>query len=177
VCNFSWRGLLKIEGEIFFPWLSGILPTDMATTLINVLYKKHADIRTLSGKLASLCSSYSDESELEHISACLSEMLRCAASIERIQEDVFVPFVSAYVYKGEQERFNKRVIAKLGLIESQIHLVSMFDAIEALPTERRMFERQIPRIAQSLIPMWRKRLHNPRSRCLEQLSSQTATRK
>ena len=84
---------------------------------------------------------------------------------------MFVPFIAAYVSKSEQERFNSQVITKLGLLESQVHLVSMYEAIQMIPAERKMFEKQIPKIAQRLIPFWRGRLYAPRSKCLEQYSS------
>lgn len=173
VCNFNWNALLKIESEIFFPWLSDLLPLSVAKSLINSLYQKHADIRALSAKLGGLCQNYQAKDDLVPISAYLEEMLNCAAAIQNIQESIFVPFVAAYVSTGEQERFNRLVIAKLGLVESQVHLVSMFDAIEGQPVERRLFEKQIPRIAQTLIPLWRKRLYMPRAKSLVESNSST----
>lgn len=80
---------------------------------------------------------------------------------------MFVPYISAYIGRKEQEKFNRRVISRLGLLDSQVHLVSMAEAIKEQPIEWNMFKEQIPNIAQLLLPVWKKRLYNPRTSCLE----------
>ena len=43
----------------------------------------------------------------------------------------------------------------------------MYDAIKNLPAELRLYERQIPRVARALMPVWRARLYLPQARYLE----------
>lgn len=167
VCTFSWNALLKIEREIFFPWLSENLPIEVTKALLGTLYEKHIEIRGLSSKLESLCYNYKSPSELAEVEACLTSMQSCVNCIQKIQDEIFIPFVSAYVSLSDQDRFNRRVIAKLGLIDSQVHLVSMFEALEEVPAEMLLFKRQIPGIAQALIPVWRQRFYSPMAKYLD----------
>lgn len=78
-----------------------------------------------------------------------------------------MPLVAAYVDSKEQESFNRRVILGLGLLNSQIHLVSMYDAIKDRSKEIEMFRSQIPRFAQLTLPIWRSRFYAPKAGCLE----------
>ena len=55
-------------------------------------------------------------------------------------------------------------MSNLGLLESQIHLVSMCDAIQHDHVESKLFKKQIPKIARSVLPLWRKRLYIPRTK-------------
>jgi hypothetical protein len=59
------------------------------------------------------------------------------------------------------------VISRLGILDSQIHLVSMVEAIQKQPKEWTAFQTQIPKFAQVLIPVWKSRFYNPRTACLE----------
>lgn len=59
------------------------------------------------------------------------------------------------------------VISRLGILDSQIHLVSMAEAIQQQPKEWQAFKAQIPKFAQVLIPVWKKSFYNPRTACLE----------
>ena len=40
VCDFNWKALMRVERELFFPWLSEILPVS-AKPLIQVLNYKY----------------------------------------------------------------------------------------------------------------------------------------
>ena len=167
VCGFSWRALMTIEGEIFFPWLSELLPTKFAKPLINRLYQQHTEIRAMMTRLERLCRESTSKEGLNQILSCLEDMITSARAIQLVQEEVFVPFIAAYVSKSEQERFNNMVISKLGMVNANVHLVSMYDAIRSNPTEMAMFNKQIPFVAQALIPIWRRRLYAPKAKWLE----------
>lgn len=82
---------------------------------------------------------------------------------------MFVPYIAAYVSVKDQDKFNRMVISKLGILESQIHLVSMAEAIQETPKEMKLFQSQIPKVARLLIPVWRNRFYNPRTACLQGL--------
>lgn len=49
-----------------------------------------------------------------------------------LQETVFVPYITAYIPKKEQERFNRGVISKLGFIKAQV-CVSKKNILYATP--------------------------------------------
>ena len=167
VCGFSWRALMTIEGEIFFPWLADLLPANVAKPLINRLYQQHSEIRSMASRLETLCRNCSSREELVDIVDCLEDMVANARSMQQVQEEIFVPFIAAYVSKKEQERFNSMVLSKLGIIEANIHLVSMYDAVRSSQEEMFKFNKQIPMVVQALIPLWRRRLYAPRAKWLE----------
>ena len=167
VCGFSWRALMTIEGEIFFPWLADLLPSDVAKPLIGKLFQQHSEIRAMSSRLETLCKSCGSREGLGEVISCLEDMLIIGRSMQRVQEEVFVPFIAAYVSKREQERFNNLVLSKLGIIEANVHLVSMFDAVRTSPAEMTKFNKQIPRVVQALIPLWRRRLYVPKAKWLD----------
>ena len=66
----------------------------------------------------------------------------------------------------DQDKFNRMVIPKLGILNSQIHLVSMAEAIQDNPKEAKLFQNQIPKMARVLIPVWKGRFYDPRTECL-----------
>ena len=95
----------------------------------------------------------------------LNQMQSRALRIQDVQEYVLVPFIAAYVNKKAQDVFNRKVISSLGLINSQIHLVSMYEAIKDDAAEYSKFKKQIPRVAQAVVPLWKKRLYAPKIAC------------
>lgn len=176
VCGFNWKALMKVEAEIFFPWLQKLLP-DSAISLMDDIVQQHSIIVGLCGKMEVQCQSLSKlhghDAQLElstyrKIDDILVDMQACANKIQSVQESLFVPYIAAFVSKSEQEVFNRMVIKRLGLLDSQVHLVSMYEAIKAVPRELRLYEEQIPSIARAVLPVWRKRLYLPRAGCLHE---------
>ncbi len=53
----------------------------------------------------------------------LEEMRVCVMRSQKLQETIFVPFIAAHVPVKKQEVFNRRVIQKLGLLESQVSYI------------------------------------------------------
>ena len=101
---------------------------------------------------------------LYQVDEMLVDMQQSALRIQALQQGVFVPFVAAYVKTRPQEVFNNKVVSNLGLLDSQIHLGSMCDAIQHDSVESKLFKLQIPKIARSVLPLWRKRLYWPRTK-------------
>ena len=159
---------MKVERELFFPWLQTLLPSS-SKYLFNDVYEKHDKIKKISGSLRNTCMSLSGNNDNNYKVALglLNELKDCALFIQNVQEKVFVPFISAYVTKKDQEKFNNKVIRNLGLLESQVHIVSMKEAIDGNMKEEKLFKNQIPFVAQKLLPVWRKRLYMPRAKCLD----------
>ena len=101
---------------------------------------------------------------LYQVDEMLVDMQQSALRSQALQPGVFVPVVAAYVETRTQEVFNKKVVSNLGLLDSQIHLVSMCDAIQYDSVESKLYKLQIPKIARSVLPLWRKRLYWPRTK-------------
>ena len=180
VCNFNMKALIKVEREIFFPWLQDLLPRS-AGTLMKAILDEHIAINTASASIGSICNSLeritaapvmtaSNKKDIlvniKRINELVDDLLTSSLRIQKCQESVFVPYIAAYVKKGDQERFNRQVIAKLGLLDAQVHIVGMYEAIKNKPNEIKLFKAQIPKIAQAMIPVWKKRLYNPKTVCL-----------
>lgn len=81
--------------------------------------------------------------------------------LRNLQESLIVPSVARIVPSGEQKSFNNRVLLKLGLLESRVHLVGMHDAVweSGLEEEKETFKSDIPYVAQIMIERWRKSLY------------------
>ena len=168
VFDFNWKACMKVERELFFPWLQTLLPPS-SSYLFKDVYAKHDIIKSTSGSLRKVCMSFvwDDERNYRTALGLLQELKDCALFIQNAQEKVFVPFVSAYVTKKDQEKFNNRVIRNLGLLDSQVHIVSMNEAIHGNKKEEKLFKSQIPFVARKLIPVWKKRLYLPRTKWLD----------
>jgi len=171
VFGFSWKALMRIEREIFFPWLEKLLP-ESAVSLLSDIVQQHTVINVLSEKMLQQCTlllKTKDEmnsdahiASYKRIDDLIGQLQTCALRIQSVQESVFVPYISAFVSRKEQEVFNRQVISRLGIVDSQVHLVSMFDAVRDQPKELRMYEAQIPRMLRALTPTIRNRLYLPR---------------
>lgn len=86
-----------------------------------------------------------------------------------LEDELLVPAISKIVPESEQHSFNSKVLRNLGLWDSRLHLVSMYEAIEASgdTDEKAMFENAIPSIPQMMIPRWRRKLYEPRAGVLD----------
>lgn len=96
------------------------------------------------------------------LAALLSEKTQSTYNRE---DRVLVPAVAAVVSESEQKSFNSKVIRKLGILDSRIHLVGMYDAVweDAPLSERDEFEKAIPYIPRKMIPRWRRNLYEPQA--------------
>lgn len=192
VIGFNWKALMGVETKLFFPWLQDFLPKDVANMLKD-FGTEHDYIKKQWAILENRCEGFLGELEsrrelkdglnqmtqergtllfLEHlaflyqIDEMLVDLQQAALRVQSLQQGVFVPLVAAYVKTHDQERFNNKVVSSLGLLDSQVHLVSMFDAIAHDANEKALWKSQIPKIARSVLPLWRKRLYAPKANCL-----------
>ena len=165
--GFNWKGCMRVERELFFPWLQTLLPKEL-NYLFTDLYYKHDNIKKLSTELKYQCSIIdTDINAYMRATLLLGDLKDIALFIQNVQVNTFIPYISAYVNKREQEAFNNRVINRLGLLDSQIHLVSMIEAIKGDRKEEELFKKQIPFIVRKLLPVWRTNFYRPKSVCLE----------
>lgn len=92
-----------------------------------------------------------------------TEMAETVQSMRQEEETVIVPLIAQYVSSTDQTTLNNNVIRKLGIFDSRIHLVSMYESIVAeCPDELELFQRSIPSIPRRLIPRWKRLLYDPR---------------
>lgn len=131
VCGFNLKALLRVETELFFPWLIELLPTTLTNVMKDIteehktIKKNTLQIQQSCNKLSSVNGTSNIVIEIKTIDLLLKEMVDCALRIQKVQEDVFVPYISAYVSKDDQEKFNRRVITRLGLLDSQVSHTSI----------------------------------------------------
>jgi hypothetical protein len=92
-----------------------------------------------------------------------AEMAETVQTMRNMEESVIVPLIAQYVSSVDQTALNDKVIRKLGILDSRIHLVSMYETIVAeCPNEMEIFQRSIPSIPRRLIPRWKRLLYDPR---------------
>ena len=107
-------------------------------------------------------------SNVAQMSAALSSRTR---GIMDLEEKLLLPCVSVFVTEKEQKSFNNKVIRKLGLLDSRLHLVGMYDAVWETNdnAEKNLFENVIPYIPRMMIPRWKKNLYLPQVGVLEMM--------
>jgi hypothetical protein len=92
-----------------------------------------------------------------------TEMAVTVQSMRQEEEAVVVPLIAQYISSADQTTLNDKVLRKLGILDSRIHLVSMYETIVAeCPNEMDIFQRSIPSIPRRLIPRWKRLLYDPR---------------
>ena len=107
-------------------------------------------------------------SEILSLSRDLSSV---ATAIFEKEDELLVPAVAAIVPSKNQKSFNSKVLRKLGLFESRVHLVGMHDAVwddhYGSERERELFDVEIPTLPRMMIPRWRKSLYAPKAGVLD----------
>ena len=199
VLDYNLKALMKVESELFFPWLRRLLPPT-AAPLMSEIVQEQNDVRVLSAQIGQLCLSLKDSMQangelnkkgnspgsssssasnhphshqprddvalIRKIESKVASIRKSYEKIQSVQESIFVPYISAFIPKKEQENFNRKVITTLGMLASQVHLVGMIEAIKDQPHEMALLKAQIPSLAQVALGIWKKRLYEPKTRCL-----------
>lgn len=184
--NFNMAGLHRVESKMFVGWLRDNLNRDavarycdngkeVARAFEEVIDEidrgriKSAQLGNelyQNAKLAKTPQRGNQHlAEIIRLSAQLSAQLR---QTRHLQETLLVPSISITVSSSAQKSFNNRVLLKLGVLESRVHLVGMHDAVgEEGEDERIKFEREIPYVARVMIGRWRKSLYEPKAGMLD----------
>jgi hypothetical protein len=173
VVNFNLKGLQDIEENLFFPWLRDKLGSskevgkelhriidsiDLDRKQVTVLAEKmNMNMRNLE-RTRSMETLY----EILHSSSSMSSIMK---SIQNKENRFIVPSISRIVPVKEQKAFNSKVLKKLGLLQSRIHLVGMYDTVHdnmyGNDVEKKLFNEFIPKIPRMMIPRWRQSLYLP----------------
>ena len=82
---------------------------------------------------------------------------------------LLVPAIAALVPESEQKSFSDKVLFRLGVLDSRLHLVHMKEAVSESgdKLEQQLFEREIPYIPKKMIPRWKRKLYEPRANVLD----------
>ncbi|CAM9639730.1 unnamed protein product [Chrysoparadoxa australica] len=171
VWGFHYKKLHEIESNLFFPWLREHLPRETHAVL-DEMERERGAIKTLGRKLrASVDTAVSGGKRASAAATSaenlITELERRAVTLQRAQEGYIMPYVAAYIDVKKQKKFNNKVISKLGVIDSQAILVSMYDSVCDSPEEMKLFRSQIPSIAQALLPTYRRALYHPKAKWLD----------
>eukprot|EP00904_Undaria_pinnatifida_P011078 jgi/Undpi1/70/HiC_scaffold_1.g00070.m1 len=148
--TFSFKKLHKTETALFFPWLREFFPKDVAAPLVEFDREREVLIR-IGTKIGQLVDEAQTASSAKR--SPRTALLRCAdlaeelevkaARLARAQEAVIVPSTAAYIEAKQQWKFNDKVIYSLGLVNAQLFLVSMHDALKPDKEEFKLFRSQV----------------------------------
>jgi len=177
VVDFNMAGLHRIENELFFPWMREKLCAGNAEEHVRDAFREILDSidedRRHVAKLGEAVREQAKIASSAHVSSdrraeATSNVARMAAalntraqSVMDREERLLVPAVAVSVPEKEQKSFNSRVIRKLGILDSRLHLVGMHDAVweGGDERERELFNEAIPALPRMMIPRWRKNLY------------------
>lgn len=192
VIGFNMKGLYAVEDELFFPWLrSKLTGADGGTGGIQdvVVRQAFADVmdqivseRSYVTKLAGTVREQARIASQPNVTTekrveAASNMAQMASSLQsrtreifQLEEKFLVPAVAMIVSDGEQKAFNSRVIRKLGILDSRLHLVGMHDTVmlEESEEEKALFSEYIPMIPRMMIPRWKRTLYKPKAGILDE---------
>ena len=116
VCNFNMKALMKVERDIFFPWLQDLLPRS-AGSLMEAILDEHIALNKASASIGSICNSLeritsspvmtaSNKKEIlsniNRISELVNDLLTSSSRIQKCQEAVFVPYISRAVLLAKE---------------------------------------------------------------------------
>lgn len=188
VIDFNLKGLQRIENDLFFPWLRDQLSNanDISSdvkqsfsNVIDVIDDERRQMEELAEHMRTQKSNVmkAKENNLLRLKAT-SELLLLSKNISSVATSIFekenkllVPAVATIVPSSNQKTFNNKVLRKLGLFESRVHLVGMYDAVwddqYGDKSERELFDVEIPALPRMMIPWWRKSLYGPQAGVLD----------
>jgi len=199
VIGFNLVGLHKIETTFFFPWMRDKLTTittssssssstpnrsrqrELSSAFSYVMDKLENDRRTVDhlgiiiSRNAHIVASSSNSNNHNRVNA-IQEIMDRSAQLQSVaqrmmetEEQLLVPAVALLVPEREQKSFNQKVLLKLGLLDSRLHLVGMYEAINNndQEKEKELFQKAIPSLSRKMIPRWKRKLYEPKTYMLE----------
>lgn len=187
VIDFNLRGLHKIETDLFFPWmrkqLTSIRNNNLETSkafaaVMTELEGDRVHVAKLGREILQSAALAADAQEpakmrLDAINAVAVQSLRLqeyASKMKEVEDSFLVPAVAALVPETEQKSFNNKVLRALGVLDSRLHLVGMYEAIvddANAAKEKELFQKAIPTVPQMMIPRWKRKLYEPTTSMLQ----------
>ena len=110
-------------------------------------------------------SALTEENSIADLALLVTAMVSTLEEIKRVQNQFLVPAVTILVPEPEQESFNNKVLMNMGILDSRLYLVGMYEAVqESTLEEQDLFQQEIPMIPRYLIPRWKRLLYDPKTR-------------
>ncbi|KAL3795717.1 hypothetical protein ACHAW5_004487 [Stephanodiscus triporus] len=193
VINFNMAGLFRIQ-SVFLNFLRKHLcdeeslglfsegenyaaEADAFRKLIDAIDKGRDRSEHVGRQLYDSANASSKSSEsFQNKQRLLGEVARSSrrlvdllASMRKLQETLIVPAISRVIPSKVQKSFNSKVLLSLGLLESRLHLVGMYDTVweSEIEAEKVKFEKEIPYVARMMIERWRQSLYIPKAGALD----------
>jgi len=184
VIGFNLKGLHKIEADLFFPWmrekLTAIQQRDLSDAFATVMDQLEGDRRmvaklgnSIKRSVAVACNTANSEliraKAIDSIAEESSTLESYARLMMEKENTLLVPAIAQIVTESEQKSFNNKVLRSLGILDSRLHLVGMHEAVleSKNPKEQELFRHAIPSIPQMMIPRWKRKLFEPKTRVFE----------
>jgi hypothetical protein len=190
VVGFNMKALHQIETNLFFPWVKNQISAknpavgSAIIVILEELEELRQSVQTLGTQmvcfermcLRSYCPSVDthtctlstqnqDATLIPSSSASIAERSAQVAqqtrSMLHLENTYLVPTIARIIPESEQKSFNNQVIRNLGIWDSRLHLVGMYEAIADDPSEMKLFEQIIPSLARKMIPRWKRLLYEP----------------
>lgn len=191
VVGFNMVGLHRIEANLFFPWMreklvnnkssssscSPALSEGFSSAMDALESDQRAVVRlgrTISEHAHLACDAQAPPSSrsesIAKVANHSAELQMVVQNMISIEEKVLVPAIGAIVPAREQKSFNNKVLRKLGLLDSRLHLVGMYETVweDGDSLEKKLFQQAIPGITRQLIPRWRRKLYQPKTYMMEE---------
>lgn len=176
---FNFKALQRIENQTFFPWMREKLTNKKlvgdAEGAFSIVLDSLDKERQKVSEIASMIKNEIEMVQSNGVGKIVDlskEMAFVTKSIQEKQDRFIVPALSKVVSSREQKAFNNKVLRKLGLLESRIHLVGMHDAVYdnrfGNEVEKQNFEAEIPGVAKMMLERWRRTLYQPQVGMLDE---------
>jgi len=186
VLGFNMVGLHKIEATLFFPWMREQLTGSTLdkpelyagfSSAMDALERDRKEVASLGEKILEksllACDSKAPQSlrteAIADVEDGSQELQNIVQRMMFIEDTLLVPAIGAIVPVREQKSFNKKVVRKLGLLDSRIHLVGMYETVweDGDLKEMELFEQVIPGFTRRIIPRWKRKLYQPKTYMME----------
>jgi hypothetical protein len=186
VVGFNMVGLHKIEATLFFPWMREKLtggtrdkPELSAgfASAMDALERDRKEVVSLGEKISEKALLACDTNELESrrteaiadIANGSKELKNIVQRMMLVEDTLLVPAIGAIVPIREQKSFNNKVLRRLGLLDSRLHLVGMYETVweDGDSKEKELFKQAIPGITRQIIPRWKRKLYEPKTYMME----------
>lgn len=186
VVGFNLAGLHRIETSLFFPWMREKLTAgDSGKPSLSKVFASAMDAletdrqavaklgETIYKKSRVACdTTVPDPRRSDAIAELADHSAELQGLVERmisIEDTLLVPAIGAIVPVREQKSFNNKVLRKLGILDSRLHLVGMYETVweHNDSKEKELFQQAIPGITRQLIPRWKRKLYQPKTYMME----------
>lgn len=176
VVDFNLKALHRVEA-MFFPktrqWMkdSTTAQPEIVQAFDEVVANLEEDKKRMAelGKKITHSISTSPKSNVARtVASQTGELIDLAKSMLDRELEFLMPTLSICVPEKEQQKFNNQVIKFLGVLEARVHLVHMYEVVEASNSklEQKLWEESIPKLPRSMIPRWKRSLYEPKAAAL-----------